>query len=478
MGKTLLKNLCALFCMAFAVTSMAQTTVTFTAGEDIATEQATFTKDGITLTIDRGNSNQLGTLKRTDNYRIYKGNNLTISSSVGNISGVEFTCTAEGTDQYGPGNFEEQDGYSFAGAVGTWTGNAASVVFNAAGAQVRATKIVVTIAGETGKENAGLAYSASEATVTLGQEPLTLPTLTNPNNLDVTYSSSDEAVATVSATGEVTPVAAGTAVIKASFAGNDTYNAGSASYTLTVNPSAADAISFAEAKTAILALDNNAKATLAVKFDKAVVTYVNGANAYIQQDGLGMLYYKYNHTYKVGDTFTGTATVEATNYNGTAEITSITGVEPVAGEAPEPIVATIEEINADVAKYDLLCVVVKGVTLDAVPNADARTVSISKGEATLGLYLKDKKADMTSLVAGQVYDIVGFPGTFKGAAQLNVFSADDFSDPTSTGINGVVAGNAAAGKIYTISGIQLNATSTNGLPAGVYIVNGKKVFVK
>ena len=148
MGKTLLKNLCALFCMAFAVTSMAQTTVTFTAGEDIATEQATFTKDGITLTIDRGNSNQLGTLKRTDNYRIYKGNNLTISSSVGNISGVEFTCTAEGTDQYGPGNFEEQDGYSFAGAVGTWTGNAASVVFNAAGAQVRATKIVVTIAGE------------------------------------------------------------------------------------------------------------------------------------------------------------------------------------------------------------------------------------------------------------------------------------------------------------------------------------------
>ena len=331
---------------------------------------------------------------------------------------------------------------------------------------------------KTGKENAGLAYSASEATVTLGQEPLTLPTLTNPNNLDVTYSSSDEAVATVSATGEVTPVAAGTAVIKASFAGNDTYNAGSASYTLTVNPSAADAISFAEAKTIILALDNNAKTTLAVKFDKAVVTYVNGANAYIQQDGLGMLYYKYNHTYKVGDTFTGTATVEAMNYNGTAEITSIEGVEPVAGEAPEPIVATIEEINADVAKYDLLRVVVKGATLDAVPTADTRAVTISKDKATLGLYLKDKNADMTSLVAGKAYNIIGIPGTYKGATQLNVFSAADFKDPLTDGINEIEVSKAAAVKIYTISGIQLNATSTNGLPAGLYIVNGKKVFVK
>ena len=464
--------------MAFAVTSMAQTTVTFTAGEDVAAEQATLTKDGVTLTVDKGEGTLLGFLSRTDQYRIYKGNNLTISSSVGNISGVEFTCTAEGDEKYGPGSFAAQEGYTVAGNVGTWTGDAASVVFNAASNQVRATKIVVTIAGENNKEDAGLAYSAKETTVTLGQEPFTLPTLTNPNKLEVTYSSSDEAVATVSATGEVTPVAAGTAVIKASFAGNDTYNAGSASYTLTVNPSAADAISFAEAKTAILALDNNAKATLAVKFDKAVVTYVNGANAYIQQDGLGMLYYKYNHTYKVGDTFTGTATVEATNYNGTAELTSIAGVEPVAGEAPAPIVATIEEIKADVAKYDLLRVVVKGVTLDAVPTEETRSVSVSKGEATLGLYLKDKTAVMSSLVAGKVYDIVGFPGTFKGAAQLNVFSADDFSDPTSTGINGVVAGNAAAGKIYTISGIQLNATSTNGLPAGVYIVNGKKVFVK
>lgn len=48
---------------------------------------------------------------------------------------------------------------------------------------------------------------------------------------------------------------------------------------------------------------------------------------------------------------------------------------------------------------------------------------------------------------------------------------------TATGINNVVTTAAKQG-IYTISGVRLNATTTKGLPAGIYIVNGKKVIVK
>lgn len=48
---------------------------------------------------------------------------------------------------------------------------------------------------------------------------------------------------------------------------------------------------------------------------------------------------------------------------------------------------------------------------------------------------------------------------------------------TATGINSVVTTAAKQG-IYTISGVRLNATTTKGLPAGIYIVNGKKVIVK
>lgn len=48
---------------------------------------------------------------------------------------------------------------------------------------------------------------------------------------------------------------------------------------------------------------------------------------------------------------------------------------------------------------------------------------------------------------------------------------------TATGINNVVTIAAKQG-IYTISGVRLNATTTKELPAGIYIVDGKKVIVK
>ena len=48
---------------------------------------------------------------------------------------------------------------------------------------------------------------------------------------------------------------------------------------------------------------------------------------------------------------------------------------------------------------------------------------------------------------------------------------------TATGINNVVTTAAKQG-IYTISGVRLNATTTKELPAGIYIVDGKKVILK
>ncbi len=87
---------------------------------------------------------------------------------------------------------------------------------------------------EVQKQPAGLEYSATEFTYTIGGENEAFPTLSNPNKLTVTYTSSDEAVATVGRDGVVTPKAVGTTVIKAESKENDQFKAGSASYTLTV----------------------------------------------------------------------------------------------------------------------------------------------------------------------------------------------------------------------------------------------------
>ena len=78
-----------------------------------------------------------------------------------------------------------------------------------------------------------LAYSAETCEATIGGEN-EFPTLTNPNDLAVTYDSENPAVATVDENGIVEPIAEGTTKITATFAGDDTYKAGSVFYTLTV----------------------------------------------------------------------------------------------------------------------------------------------------------------------------------------------------------------------------------------------------
>jgi len=83
------------------------------------------------------------------------------------------------------------------------------------------------------KTDPALAYSETTASATIGSEN-TFPTLTNSENVSVTYTSSDESVATINEDGEVTLVAAGSTVITASHASDDTYYASEASYTLTV----------------------------------------------------------------------------------------------------------------------------------------------------------------------------------------------------------------------------------------------------
>ena len=109
------------------------------AGED------QLTKNGVTLSVSRG-------LLASNNgqYRTYKGETLTISSTVGAITKIVFTCTAKDDAQYGPGCFTVASGdYSYDGNIGTWTGAANEVVFKAETNQVRATEIVVTVDGDT-----------------------------------------------------------------------------------------------------------------------------------------------------------------------------------------------------------------------------------------------------------------------------------------------------------------------------------------
>ena len=81
-----------------------------------------------------------------------------------------------------------------------------------------------------------ISYTPASATIELGQS-LPGTTFANPHELAISYSSNNEAVATVTDAGVISLAGGlGTAVITASFAGNATYAAANVTYTITVNP--------------------------------------------------------------------------------------------------------------------------------------------------------------------------------------------------------------------------------------------------
>ena len=136
-----------LFVALLAMSAWADTTVTFipgtTTGNNSAANAADeMTLDGVTIS---GNKAALA----ASTYRFAAGSKATVSSTVGNIKKVEFTCEGSYSQSYGPDQFYG-DGYTCQSGshVGTWTGDAASFSLNTA-SQVRCTKIVVTIAEET-----------------------------------------------------------------------------------------------------------------------------------------------------------------------------------------------------------------------------------------------------------------------------------------------------------------------------------------
>lgn len=133
--------------------SFGQTVVTFTAETDKGSFDATgtgagadkITKNGVTIQTSNG-------AFAAAQYRIYKSATFTVSSTVGNITKVVITCTANGSAKHGPGCFTGDNYKASTGKEGTWSGNAAKLTLTASNNQVRATKVEVTIGGETGGE--------------------------------------------------------------------------------------------------------------------------------------------------------------------------------------------------------------------------------------------------------------------------------------------------------------------------------------
>lgn len=212
--------------------------VTFTAGTDTS-EETSITKDGITISFSSGVFN------RTDNYRCYSGASMTISSTVGNITKIDFTATDSNPMTKFSGN---PDTGSWANNNKTqWVGDAATINFGTTSGQCRMTKIVVTYtdSGSSTLTDCNLALTNAPIALSFDlydNSSAQVIRYTTSSTGAVTIAESDYATFDIdeeNKTITVTPTAVtpSAQTITVNQATDGTYKAGTATFTITITDS-------------------------------------------------------------------------------------------------------------------------------------------------------------------------------------------------------------------------------------------------
>ena len=453
MIKTLRYSLLSLLVLVCG-SAFAQKTVIFDAtvdsyGNNENTENIVLTKDGVTLAVTQGN------FGNGSQFRIFKGQSITVSAESGNVTSIVFTCTASNTTKYGPGCFAQLDGYTYDEKVGTWVGSAPEVTFSAALNQVRATKIEVTVA---------------EA----GQVIISKPTVSGAE-----YFLESTEVSLAAAEGDIYYTIDGTEPTAAS----TKYEA---PFTLDASATV-KAIAVKDGKSSDIAEKTFEKisvndivigSTLNMKEDakwqrvtlfNAEVIYASGAQVYLRQGVDAAIFYGlgFPSDLKRGDIISGQIIVDYTLYNEMPEfkknaLTDVSALTITEGEEEiKPISATIDDLKSGLYKCNDVIIEGQIVNEDGnnyIKDAEGNTILLYKG------------IDVTEYVNnGKTYFIEGiYFGIYKGTHEVLPLSVLE-NDPTA--ISDVKAEVASDNVIYNLAGQRMSKLSK-----GINIVNGKKII--
>jgi len=466
----------------------ADTTVSFDATADLGTSveagAGSLTKDGITI---EGSQGMLG--NGTD-YRFYKGSTITISSTVGKITKVVFTCKAKGTAKQGPGNFTDatEGTYTFEedGVMGTWTGSSTSFTMTASTNQVRCSLIEVTY-GEGGDVDNRKATTIEfaegyETRATCGKdESVKLPSAMvmageeELDDRDVTWSLSSEDLAQLDGKNiKIFNGVQGQVTVKAEFAGDNEYKPSTKSYTLTVYKGYMLFSSLVEDVNSTNEKWDNGGEYASYWFVNEnlqpinnTVTFASGSYIYLTDGTNNLLFYGTNkqnlaqgHVINgdLGNGVLGAVWGKLYRYNKLPEF-SFTDMEVKVQDsvAVAPKTITADQLGENVNAY------VKLENMEVV-SVENRNITLKQGETEIAVY-NQFNVDLEGLEVGEKYTIEGMGSVYKDKKQLNLISFVN----TSAGISNVKT-DAVKKAIYNLQGQRVN-----NAVKGLFIVNGKKV---
>ena len=238
----------------------------------------------------------------------------------------------------------------------------------------------------------------------------------------------------------------GTATVTATFAGDDTYAASKASYTINV----INVIkSIADLKQQ---LDNNDK-TFTLKLTDAVVSYVYEDRAYLEDASAGILVFlKDAQTLTAGQKFNGFVEVKAKTWYSLPEITSWTPFTSMTTETVTELpleVVTVEELINNYKKYEGRRVKVLGVTI-TTDFSKGQSGKISQNGESITLRAGDETIKAT---LNDIVNVIGFPSIYNTGLQLAIWEQSAIEETLTTSAKGYATYSADYAVNYSELGL-------------------------
>lgn len=252
-------------------------------------------------------------------------------------------------------------------------------------------------------------------------------TYNNPANVTgitkaITYTSSDETVATVTDAGVVTALKAGEATIKATVAAEVGVNSkAEASYVLTVK----DAFTIAGLKR----IDNTSGKSFVADLTDAVVTYVKDNYAYIQDASAAIMVNFASHGLTAGQKINGAVSGTVKITNSIDQLTALTLTDATVtedGVIPTAAAVTLAAIKNAGTEYDGRLVSVSGATVTGSIATNASSgASIKDGseiaseDVSMNVYAPNQGVEIKAAEKGT---FSGFISLYNGSTyRLNIY---------------------------------------------------------
>ena len=173
-------------------------------------------------------------------------------------------------------------------------------------------------------------------------------------------------------------------------------------------------------------IDNTvaAESSFSGTFTDAVVSYVNGGNAFIEDATGGIQLYLKDHGLKAGDKINGPVSGKVKLYNGYAEFTAFDASKAVitAGEAPCTTI-TLDNLLKSYLRYQNRLVKLEGVTFTTALTTGNRNGKITQGASEIAAYAQVKN---TIEMDGKG-DLVCLPTRYNATLQVGVWENAHFT---------------------------------------------------